>query len=276
MFDIHLLRDDPSIFYSFAKEIYPPNNVGVSPTHAFLKLLQDKNKLCTVYTQNIDGLELRAGVKKENLVQCHGSFATATCMKCNAKYTGDEIRDDIISGKVPYCQKCPPSSSDKQKNSRKRKFWSENNNDSNDDEQDDEEDNPGVIKPDVTFFGEPLPSEFADRLLGGDAEKCDLVICIGTSLKVAPVSELIGIIPPSVPQLYISKNPVHHIQFDVDMLGPCDQIIENLCRNCEWDLSYENAQGEVIHSNPSSGNADWEQVGASTHRLKEGKSSCLD
>lgn len=63
----------------------------------------------------------------------------------------------------------------------------------------------GVMKPDITFFGEMLPDTFYKRLLELDRDKCDLLICIGTSLKVAPVSEIIGLLPPDVPQIYISK-----------------------------------------------------------------------
>ena len=38
-----------------------------------------------------------------------------------------------------------------------------------------------------------------------DRDVVDLVIVIGTSLKVAPVSEVVGILPPDIPQLYISR-----------------------------------------------------------------------
>lgn len=38
-----------------------------------------------------------------------------------------------------------------------------------------------------------------------DRDLVDLVIVIGTSLQVAPVSEVVGILPPEVPQLYISR-----------------------------------------------------------------------
>lgn len=33
----------------------------------------------------------------------------------------------------------------------------------------------------------------------------DLVLVIGTSLKVAPVSEVVGYLPANVPQIYISR-----------------------------------------------------------------------
>ena len=54
--------------------------------------------------------------------------------------------------------------------------------------------------------GEGLPQEFFDRLRTHDRDKVDLVIVIGTSMKVAPVSEVPQIIPPEVPQIYISRD----------------------------------------------------------------------
>ena len=61
------------------------------------------------------------------------------------------------------------------------------------------------MQPDITFFGEDLPHEFGQRLIYYDRELADLVIVIGTSLKVAPVAEVPGILPRNVPQIYISR-----------------------------------------------------------------------
>ncbi len=61
------------------------------------------------------------------------------------------------------------------------------------------------VQPDITFFGEALPGIFHDRLVKHDRDRVDLVIVIGTSLKVAPVSEVVGFLPPNVPQVYISR-----------------------------------------------------------------------
>jgi len=47
------------------------------------------------------------------------------------------------------------------------------------------------VKPDITFFGQALESEF-DECLFQDREKVDLLVIIGTSLKVAPVSEVLS------------------------------------------------------------------------------------
>jgi len=67
----------------------------------------------------------------------------------------------------------------------------------------------------------------------------DLVIVIGTSLKVAPVSEVVPYLPAHIPQMYISRTPVSHVNFDVDMLGDCDVVVAELCRRAGWDLNHE-------------------------------------
>ena len=105
VFDIEVFREDPSIFYSIAKDILPATN-KFSPTHAFINLLQEKDKLLTNFSQNIDNLESKAGVLPEKLIQCHGSFATATCVKCKHKVSGDEIYDELKAGKVAKCSRC--------------------------------------------------------------------------------------------------------------------------------------------------------------------------
>lgn len=224
VFDIDIFRDDPSIFYSMAKDVLPETE-RFSPTHAFIKLLQDRGILLRNYTQNIDNLESYAGVDKEKLVQCHGSFATATCISCKLQVEGSTLFPEIRQGLVPKCPNCA-------KNLRKQSKKG----------SDDENDIPpsyGVMKPDITFFGEPLPKRFEQLLLSGDAQNCDLLICIGTSLKVAPVSEIVRILPPRVPQIYISKAAVYHNEFDVTFLGSCDDAVELLCQKMNWPLEHE-------------------------------------
>ncbi|KAL4892164.1 SIR2-domain-containing protein [Aspergillus ambiguus] len=211
VFDIHVFREDPSIFFSIAKDILPTEK-KYSPTHGFIRLLQDKGKLLTNYTQNIDNIEANAGVIPENIVQCHGSFATATCVKCQYKVPGDAIFEDIKKGVVPQCVSCQKQIAEDSLRPQglKRKRSTNGAHKGRDSEDSSEEDDyeiptPGVMKPDITFFGEDLPDEFGRRLLHHDREKVDLVIVIGTSLKVAPVAEVPGVLPRQVPQIYISR-----------------------------------------------------------------------
>jgi NAD-dependent histone deacetylase SIR2 len=108
-----------------------------------------------------------------------------------------------------------------------------------DDDQNDDIPQPGIMKPDITFFGEQLPNTFFDRLTNVDAEHTDLVIVIGTSLKVAPVSEMPNYIPHTVPHIYISLEPIRHVEFDIQLLGSCDVVVQELCRRAGWDLRHE-------------------------------------
>lgn len=103
MFDIEYFRETPEIFYSFAKELYP-TNYEPSPSHLFVKLVEDKGKLLRNYTQNIDTLEHKADIKR--VVNCHGSFATASCVTCGYKVDGKEIESYIMAQQVPPCPKC--------------------------------------------------------------------------------------------------------------------------------------------------------------------------
>ncbi|CAN3374226.1 hypothetical protein DIURU_004146 [Diutina rugosa] len=222
VFDLQNFHMDPSLFYSIAHLILPPENV-YSPLHAFIKLLQDKGKLLRNYTQNIDNLESYAGIKQENLVQCHGSFATATCVTCRKQIPGEQIFPQIRAQEIAYCPDC---SKTKDKILRK----------------DDDAYLPesfGVFKPDITFFGESLPKRFHDTI-AQDLRECDLLISVGTSLKVAPVADIVDKVPPYVPQIVINKDPIDHCNFDVSLMGYCDDVASYICNlmGPEWDIPH--------------------------------------
>ena len=85
------------------------------------------------------------------------------------------------------------------------------------------------MKPDITFFGEGLPEDFHEAM-AGDKDKCDLLIVIGSSLKVRPVALIPSSIPASVPQILINLEPLPHLNFDVELLGESDVIVDHICR----------------------------------------------
>lgn len=154
VFDISMFREDPSIFYSIAKDILPTMSKH-TPTHEFIRLLQDKGKLLTNYTQNIDNIESHAGILSEKLVQCHGSFATATCLQCGYKVPGEKIYPDIRKGAVPSCERCSNALLEVKSQPMKRKRSSNGdstkkrkNGDHDDTDDDDDYDVPsaGVMK----------------------------------------------------------------------------------------------------------------------------------
>ncbi|KAL2172153.1 hypothetical protein VTG60DRAFT_154 [Thermothelomyces hinnuleus] len=273
VFDITVFRQDPTIFYSVARDILPSHD-RFSPTHAFIALLQEKGKLLTNYSQNIDNLEAKAGIRPDKLVQCHGSFATASCVKCGHKVPGESLFPEIKAGEIPRCRKCAQgnrTTTNSSGGSRKRKVQRDGTDkkprrrpgdyDSNSDSEfDSSVTTPtnwtwcGVMKPDITFFGEPLPDEFSRRLTEHDRDLVDLVIVIGTSLKVAPVSEVVPFLPPHIPQIYISRTPVSHVNFDIDLLGDCDVVVAELCRRAGWELKHEMIpEGQVVETKLAEG-----------------------
>lgn len=239
VFDIRTFREDPTIFYSVARDILPATT-RFTPTHKFISMLHDRGKLLTNYTQNIDNLEMAAGIPRDKLIQCHGSFGTASCIDCKYQVQGDRIFDDIRSGRLPKCPHCATHLAARKK-AAKRKPKKARWDDDDDDESDEEDQGPaeGIMKPDITFFGEELPDEFSHRLAEHDRDKVDLVIIIGTSLKVRPVSEIVNFLPPDIPQIYLSREAIQHTRFDVNLLGDCDVIIAELCRRLKWKLTHD-------------------------------------
>jgi NAD-dependent deacetylase sirtuin 1 len=103
MFDIYYFEHDPRPFFKFAKEIYP-GQFKPSLGHLFVKKIEQHNRLLRNYTQNIDTLEMAAQIN--NVIQCHGSFATATCTVCKFKVNSEFIREQIFNQEIPYCNKC--------------------------------------------------------------------------------------------------------------------------------------------------------------------------
>ncbi|KAJ2156607.1 NAD-dependent histone deacetylase sir2 [Coemansia sp. RSA 552] len=267
MFDIEYFREMPSMFYSFAKELYP-YNFTPAPSHAFVKLLEDRGQLLRNYTQNIDTLEHVQGI--ENVLNCHGSFATATCIKCGFQCDGKALEQDIMDKQIAYCPHCkdrppkpppappPVDSADGEEGDSEPAETAAallgteiradgyNSDDDEDDDDDDDDDEygaiHGIMKPDITFFGEKLPDQF-DQALLADREKTDLLLVMGSSLKVAPVSDIMGHLPHTVPQIVINKTPILHFNFDVQLLGDADDIVAYLSKRCGWDLAHERIRG---------------------------------
>lgn len=237
IFDLTEFHDDPTVFYSFAKHVMPPPSLSPSPTHYFIAQLAARSKLLRVYSQNIDGLESRAGVPDNQLLLCHGSFLSASCTlsTCDASVPGSQIVDHVLTGDVPQCDKCMKRHENKQrkrrKTSRSGKSKSRRSFSAHFDDDDDEPDI-GVMKPDIVFFGEKLPSRVSASI-NRDVRKADLVLVIGTSLTVEPVASIPRHFERSVPRILINQQPVKH-SFNVELIGDCDIIIRHIADALNW------------------------------------------
>ncbi len=152
---IDAFEEDPERFWGFYAERFAsledkqPNDV-----HRGLVTLEAAGLLDAVITQNVDMLHLRAGTRE--LVEVHGSIASASCPSCGVRVTLAEARARLESDErgVPRCVSCS-----------------------------------APLKPDVVLFGEMLPPAAIARAqeLCGSA---DVLLCIGSSLEVHPVADL--------------------------------------------------------------------------------------
>eukprot|EP00397_Hematodinium_sp_SG-2012_P047281 GEMP01053712.1.p1 GENE.GEMP01053712.1~~GEMP01053712.1.p1 ORF type:complete len:339 (+),score=58.41 GEMP01053712.1:71-1018(+) len=142
-------------------------------SHRALKDLEDMKLLTTVMTQNIDGLHTKAG--NMSVIEIHGTDSTSSCMQCSHKVPQQHVVNQWVAsmssgrtqtsssvealrqsiqtdGFVPKCEKCR-----------------------------------GVLKADVTFFGEGLP---AGALWNSMTSVLGAGVClvIGSSLQVVPAN----------------------------------------------------------------------------------------
>lgn len=223
IFDIRFFSKDPRPFFKFAKELYP-GSFTPSLCHRFIRLLERKGKLLRNYSQNIDTLERQAGI--ERVVECHGSFATASCTKCNVVVSSDEIRDDVLAQRIPMCAICNPINTNESptENQAKRISHSSSMTEGYKDLF-----KMGILKPDIVFFGESLPEVF-HPVINADRQLCDCLLVIGSSLKVRPVSLIPEFLKADVPQILINRERVGNYVFDIELLGNADIIVNQLCR----------------------------------------------
>ena len=248
IFDIAYFDADPRAFFAFAARLLPPAE-GFTPslTHLFLRELDRRAKLQTCFTQNVDGIEAACGVRADRVIQCHGTLATARCRECGVRCNTDAIRDDMEHGRIARCrapsQRAPPPAEGSRRSSRKRKRPPSTGGVA-----------PfrlapfdpalcgGIMKPDVTFFGEPLNASVGRRLTL-DRAKVDLLLVIGTSLSVAPISDALRFFPGTVKKILINRQRVvpRSGSFDAELLGDCDVVVAALAARLGWTLR----RGEV-------------------------------
>ncbi|TDH72031.1 hypothetical protein CCR75_002527 [Bremia lactucae] len=241
LFQIDYFRDDPAPFFEVVRHAFA-TSPKPSLTHWFFKLLQNKNKLLRVYTQNIDGLEQAAGVTR--CIPCHGSFAYSACMRCKKRMLTSSLMPVIQAGIVPSCSEAHCR---------------------------------GVFKPEITFFGEMLPDKVS-TMITKDRVRADLLLVMGTSLKVAPVMEIPSYLPSHIPQVVINKTALtkkklkakvrvtngmvnsrsgflndkletrDEEDFDMSLLGNCDDILRYVCAQAGWELEPPAHQVEMTEA----------------------------
>jgi NAD-dependent deacetylase len=147
-------RSRPDRFYDWIRPL--ANQVleaQPNPAHFALARLQQAGFLTSIITQNIDGLHQKAG--SSGVFEVHGTINHLTCVSCFRQVeTSESIQDLLAENTVPKCLQCG-----------------------------------GVLKLDVILFDEELP--FDTWVSAEEATRgCDLMLVLGSSLEVLPVSRL--------------------------------------------------------------------------------------
>jgi NAD-dependent deacetylase len=151
---ISVWRREPARFWGFygqrfaALEGKRPNGA-----HRALAALEAAGHVEAVITQNIDGLHRAAGTR--DLIEVHGSIATASCLADGRRHPLAEVRARLAADPegIPRCDCGAP------------------------------------LKPDVVLFGEMLDAAAIGRATEL-AVAADLMIVVGSSLEVHPVAGL--------------------------------------------------------------------------------------
>ena len=146
-------RLQPQAFYEWARPLARKLlEAEPNPAHRALAELEEMGLLKAVITQNIDDLHQKAGSKR--VLELHGNMRQATCLKCHQVVSTQGMMERFLEeGELPYCS-CG-----------------------------------GLLKPNVVLIGEQLP-RWVLLEAWGEAERCDLMLVVGSSLEIAPAAEI--------------------------------------------------------------------------------------
>ncbi|TRM65897.1 DHS-like NAD/FAD-binding domain-containing protein [Schizophyllum amplum] len=197
LFDASLFRDATStaVFYTFISQLKQSiDKATPSPTHHFIKALNEKKKLLRSYTQNIDGLEERVGLlssssdsakaakgkskirtKDVRNVQLHGDIHRVRCMYCCAEQPcTPEYLSMFNDGIPPDCPECLKRLQARVARSARPLRV-------------------GSLRPAIVLYDEPHPlgDEIGTIQTSDVGRKPDCLIIMGTSLKVHGLKKLV-------------------------------------------------------------------------------------
>jgi NAD-dependent deacetylase len=126
---------------------------GPNPAHRAIAGLEEVFPRVRVVTQNVDGLHQRAG--STDVVELHGTLDAVHCHRCRRVLEMEPVWRD--HPEEPATCDCG-----------------------------------GLFRPSVVWFGEMLPAEAVDRAFR-EAERCDLLLSVGTSALVFPAAGVIEV-----------------------------------------------------------------------------------
>lgn len=153
----HFLNDPEVRRFAWQNRLHSPAwTAQPNDGHLAIVKLEHGGKLGTLVTQNIDELHQQAGSDPSLVVEVHGTMRRYTCWTCGESGPMSIMLDRVRAGNPdPACSMCG-----------------------------------GVVKSATISFGQSLVAEVIDRALQA-AQDCDVLLVVGTSLKVYPVANMV-------------------------------------------------------------------------------------
>ncbi len=126
------------------------------PNQGHYKIAEIMNKKDSfLITQNVDNLHQDSGIEDEKISELHGNATYAKCLDCQIRYELSHLKSQFLkTNEPPLCSECG-----------------------------------GIIKTATISFGQSMP-ENEMIVSQKEAIKCDLFVCIGTSLAVFPAADI--------------------------------------------------------------------------------------
>ena len=145
--------------------ISPLWNSEPNPGHVALVELERSGRLDTLVTQNVDGLHQKAGTDPARIVEIHGTGRDVVCLLCGDRQAAEPVHARVRAGEDdPACTVVG----------------------------DDGEVCGGILKTATISFGQSLVPWDLTRAEGA-AERCDLLLAVGSTLGVFPAAGMVPI-----------------------------------------------------------------------------------
>ena len=167
-------------------------NIKPNLGHMFVEKITSLQKSNFLITQNIDGLHQKSGVPENKIIEIHGSAIEAACLECEAKQNILDFHDAIkFECPLPKCTVCG-----------------------------------GVVKVATISFGQPM-NEMDMMHASKIVEESDLMIVMGSSLKVLPAGKLPNLAMQSGSKLIILNREKTRYDQSADIV--INDELQNIC-----------------------------------------------
>ena len=167
-------------------------NIKPNLGHMFVEKITGLQKNNFLITQNIDGLHQKSGVPKNKIIEIHGSAIEAACLECKAKQNISDFHDAVkFEDPLPQCTVCG-----------------------------------GVVKVATISFGQPM-NEIDMIHASKIVQESDLMIVMGSSLKVLPAGKLPNLAMQSGSKLVILNREKTRYDQGADIV--INDELQNIC-----------------------------------------------